>query len=190
MGYTISHASIIRNKAQLDQMLETKASLRFDHDDPKKLAYKIREAIASAIELSEAHPEFKKYGELRECYTLRQGERVVVAEYSIPMEYLEGTKLEGEIKPPKPTPPKRKTLPDALSLADVLVYAIKLESDFELHFPSAVLDTDDRLTLFHWTEEEEQIWRYIDHDSSGVTLTKREVPEEVLWRPVKVEVVD
>jgi hypothetical protein len=52
----------------------------------------------------------------------------------------------------------------------------------EIYFPDASLNLADKVKLSNWAIEHD--WKYIDHEDSGVTLTRREdVPSEILWRP-------
>lgn len=51
----------------------------------------------------------------------------------------------------------------------------------EVYFPDTRLSDDDLTRLYRWTSENG--WTIIDMEDGGLTLSKREVPEEVQWRP-------
>lgn len=183
MGYTISRASVTRNKEQLEQLLKMKTTLVFrDVANPQKLAYKLREAIAAAAH----YDEFKHLAWLSTMYTFRTGVREVIAQYeildidpTIPMPERPGAEVE---MPSKSIPiPEKKTIPDAQGIMEVVGYVLKFPREQEIHFPNAVLMDEDRLKLHKWTQEQD--WKYIDHDEGGLTLTKRDIPKEVLWQP-------
>lgn len=175
MGYNLSRHSVIRNRPQLDQLMyavESGASIHFPASTPGKLAYKLREAIKAAAE----HEEFKHYAEaLAPRYIFKEEKFGVRAEYQ---ENPIGEVLTGE--PTIIQPQTKKLIPDALEYLDIIGAALQFKTESELYFPNVVMSPADRLALYKWTAD--QPWKYIDHEGAGVTLTKRDVPSEVLWR--------
>jgi hypothetical protein len=177
MGYTISRASVKRNKEQLEQLLKMKQTLVFKNiANPTRLAHKLREAIAAAGEFD----EFKHLAELKTMYRFRTGANTVIAQYEVAFVEPEPLKKD-DTQDPKPVAPEKKTMPDALNAMDVVGAAMKFSKEHEIHFPNAVLVDEDRIKLWRWTQEVE--WNYIDHDGAGLTLTKKDIPEEVKWQP-------
>jgi hypothetical protein len=81
---------------------------------------------------------------------------------------------------PKPRSPQKRSIPDALEYLEVLGAALKFPDEVELHFPNVVMLISDRRALLKWASANG--WKYIDHEGAGVTLTKKDVPNEVLWR--------
>jgi hypothetical protein len=173
MGYSLSRHSVIRNLPQLRQLAELKTTVRFSTTDPKKLAYKLREALAACA----AHEEFiELYEHIQPHYRFREGEREVIAEYfSISI---------GEVERDSPNRVviEKKTIPGVSGLADILATAIKFGNEEELYFPNGSLDDDAKMKLYTWCSPLE--WSYIDHThggGEGLTLTKKELPEGVAW---------
>jgi len=175
MGYTISRKVVQRNLVQLEQLHEAQASLIFKTPHPKRLAHKLREAIHAASEFE----EYEHLGELKHSYQFKVRRGHVVAMYEPP----EGVILVEQASPSKgqALPPEKKTIPSAMSLMDVLTALLQFKDDPEITFPNAELSQEDKEKLFEWTKDKD--WQYIDHEEAGVTLTKNEVPEEILWRP-------
>ena len=177
MGYNLSRHSVIRNRPQLDQLLEAlefKASLHFPTSSPAKLAYKLREALLASLE----HPEFEYYfNSLASAFVFKITPNGVFAEFQ---ENPVGEVVERVVGSPKPRSPQKRSIPDAMDYLEVLGAAMKFQTEDELHFPNVIMLISDRRDLLSWASANG--WKYIDHEGAGVTLTKREVPEEVLWR--------
>jgi len=180
MGYSLTRHSIIRNLPQLRQLASARTTLRFPTDNPKKLAYKLREAVAACGEVEEYA---SLYVALVDNYRFKEEENAVVAVYFT-------TSVEGEehsSTSPAPTPrfaPEKKTMPAIFSLTDVLTVALKFTNEDELYFPDAGLNTEQKVKLHGWIQGHG--WEYIDHTQgggTGLTLTKKELPEGVAWQP-------
>lgn len=180
MGYSLTRHSIIRNLPQLRQLAETRTTLRFPTDNPKRLAYKLREAVAACAAVEEYTHFFES---INDNYKFREEGFAVVAEYF---------DVNASSADPASTPraiPDKKIIAGISSLMDVLASAIKFSREAELFFPNAVLNFAEKATLYVWGEENG--WSYIDHSrggNSGLTLTKKEIPEGVAWHPESEEV--
>ena len=162
MGYHISPNSVNRNRPQLEAMFEAQATVRFSTGNPQKLAGKLREAMAAAEKL-----EYTGLSSLRRDFIIKALDREVVAEFQ---------GAQG-IEPEKPA--EREVVLEASSMTDLMMSAMALEDREEISFPSVVLSEEEKQTLFEWIKGLE--WKFIDHGGGGVTLTKKDVPEEVLW---------
>jgi len=183
MGYNISKNSVLREKSLLDDLLEFRKTVEIPSANPRRRVSKIWEALKSAEALKKRHPEFTKYAELRDLYRFRQIQTGVrcewVAESSLVLEE-SGMSTSDAAQLTQPT---RMNLPEARSLVDVIASAMRFENAPEIRFPNAVLREQDRIKLYKWTTETEVKWTFIPHDDAGLTLTTREVPEEILWKP-------
>jgi hypothetical protein len=83
-----------------------------------------------------------------------------------------------------PEPPKKRTVTEASSLIDILAIAVQFHSDFELFFPNVELPEQEKLQLYNWTQDKPGVaWDFIDHGEGGVTLTKQEVSDDIIWKP-------
>jgi hypothetical protein len=177
MGYTISRASVIRNKEQLEQLLKMKQTLVFKNiSNPTRLAHKLREAIAASGEFD----EFKHLAELKTMYRFRTGSNTVIAQYEVTSVEPEPVNKDN-IQEPKPIVPEKKTIPEPLGELDVVATALKFSKEIEIHFPNAILSEEGKTKIWRWTQTVD--WNYIDHDGAGLTLTKKDIPEEVKWQP-------
>ena len=179
MGYNISKHSIIRNKPQLDEMLLRRKTFEITTAKPRRLAQKLWEAIRSAVALSERHPEFEKYAELEHLYQIQQMKTGVRCTW-IASDPVEPSQDSSKAPPSAPT---RMEYPEASSLLDVIAAAMKFESAPEIRFENARLSENEKKTLYEWTQKADVKWSFVDHDDGGLTLTTREVPSEILWRP-------
>jgi hypothetical protein len=186
MGYNITSHAVNRNKPQLEAMLKAQATIRFETLNPEKLANKIREALFAASEL----PEFERYAGLKYSYILRARQGEVIAEFQgVAITTIPETenRAEGVVQTKPLSPSSKKTVDEAVTVMDIIMTAMSLEATAtELYFPNTILNYGDQSKLSKWTDTQE--WKYIDHGESGVTLTKGEVPEEVLWQPMVVKV--
>lgn len=181
MGYNISRHSVMRQLPQLQALLHAEESLRFPTANPRRLAFKLREALKAA----EAFPEFAEFAPLVTRFRFREETGAVLAEYLgvIDPEAVEESDIpmfRNEVRPQK------KTLPGAVFLMDILALVIKFTHEEELYFPDARLPEEDKARLDDWLNEQSEAWNFIDHSyggGQGLTLTKKEVPEEIIWRP-------
>jgi len=187
MGYDLSTNPIRRHLPQLEQLARSDVTLSFPADSPRRLAYKLRESINACqhheqyVHLYDAIWTRFKFEEglgavIAKC--LRKGDGLIVGE---------GLAGEGSTSPPPvltPTRPEKKTLPSALGLVEVLAGAIKFSDEEELYFPGVNLSNEEKPRLDKWALANE--WKFIDHSAldgeGGLTLTKRNVSEDILWR--------
>ena len=185
MGYNISRHSFIRNKPQLDNLLTLRRTFEIPTAHPRRLAMKLWEAIKSAKMLAKKFPDgdFEKYVELGHLYKFRQTQTGVRCEWvmtAVEQDIL----VDDEAVPTQSLPaPTKMQFPEAISLIDVIATAIEHGDAPEIHFPNANLSEEDKKKLFAWTKQEDVVWSFISHDNAGLTLTTKEVPEEILWRP-------
>ena len=178
MGYNISRHAVERNRPQLDDLLALRKTFEIPTASPQRLASKLWEAIRSARELSERYPQYAKYAEISVLYRLRQTKTGVLCEWVADL-----LKDSGEDTKSPTLVPTRMEFPEAASVMDVIATVTKFSDMQEIRFPNAVLQQRDRKKLYNWTKKEGVTWRYISHDDAGLTLTKKEVPEELLWNP-------
>lgn len=191
MGYNLTMHSFRRNKAQLDQMLKHKMTLRFPTSNPKRLAYKLREAIRAAGEFEETRHYFDA---LSKTYQFHEHHGYIIAEYvgigepesigepieEIPLPKAPVQKTASQ--KPLQAPPK-KTVPDATVIIDVMAVAMSLEHEEEIYFPNVVVVDSDKIKIYNWAND--LGWKYLDHEDRGITLTKKEIPDDILWSPPK-----
>ena len=197
MGYKTGRIGIVRVKPLLDRLIEAKEereSVLFSVQDPaeaEKLAYKLREAIATAYRL----PEFKDYHtQLHGIFAFKATKKGVYARLKVLPVIVVGT-LEGETKPGEgfTVDPVRRardrstkgTIPEAVTLEDVLLGAMKgsEEGMLSLYFKNVILNDERKEKLWAWTQGLDVEWLYVDHGDRGLTLTKEEIKEEILWKP-------
>jgi len=180
MGYNISKNSILREKALLDDLLDFKKTVTIPSANPRRRVSRIWEALKSAEKLQKRHPEFSKYIILKDQYRFRQLSTGVRCEWiSNEVDFKESeTEKSNLIKQPT-----RMDLPEATSLVDVIAGAMRFEDAPEIRFSNAVLRDEDKIRLYKWTTESGVKWTFIPHDDAGLTLTTREVPKEILWKP-------
>lgn len=177
MGYSYSRHTVTRNRPQLEQMLQAlaqKASIHFPTSDPHDLAYKLREARKAALR----YEEFSQFHPLFVAFIIRETKTGVLAQYQ---DFPRGIICDvvGEILLPQ-AQQERVSIPDAVEYLDIIGAALKNDSAMELTFSNASLGLKEKPKLLKWASENG--WKYIDHNTGGLTLTKRDVPEEVLWK--------
>jgi hypothetical protein len=176
MGYALSRSSVIRNREQLEQLLQMQTTLVFKTANPQRLAYKLREAIAAA----QMFEEFSDLASIRHMYKFkaRSGEVIALYDYE---PSTEGQTIEGKRFERKPPVPEKKVVPGVINLVEILVAAIKMMEESEILFPNAAISEEDKGKMFEWAVENS--WKFIDHGEGGLTLTRKKVPEEILWKP-------
>jgi len=181
MGYNLSRGAIERNRPQLDQLISLKSTMRFNTESPHRLAYKLREAIASCG----IFEEFSKDFTVLSHYTFSAERAAVLATFNeIPIGIPVGPDVDedfGELDERIEVERVERNVIEAISLIDILSEVVANKKTEEIHFPNAALNLGDRTKLFYWTEKNS--WSYIDHQEKGLTLTRYEVDREILWRP-------
>ena len=182
MGYSISRRSIVRVKPYLDKMVESKETVVFPGDS-KRLAYLLNQGIRSAVELG--LEEFKEYAELETLYRFKLREGELIAEFR-QLGFSQEERNEFAILSAREEIAKaanKHVVETALNLIDVMATMISLSEADEIRFPSAILSNDDKIRLYGWTREMENVgWAMIDQGDRGIILTKLDVPTEVLYR--------
>jgi len=179
MGYNLSRFSVNRNKPQLDILLTATSDIRFDTRTPRKLFYKLREALLASREFK----DLKHYYDIiNSNFTFREEKYAIVAEYNpvpvgVPVGEVDVREDSGLSKQVKGTIETARTLLDVVGGG---VEGDKEEYE-EIYFPNAVLKIEDQKKLWDWTETTE--WGFIDHQEKGLTLVKGDEFGDILWRP-------
>jgi len=179
MGYNLSRFSVNRNLPQLDVLLNATSNIRFETNDPRLLAYKIREALLASNEFE----DLRHYSEkINPNFTFKEEEDAVVAEFNtvstgIPVGEVDVRENSGLDKPTK------GRVESARQLLDVIGSGVEGDKEGyeEIYFPNAVLNKKDMKALWDWAETAE--WGIINHQEKGLTLTKSNEFESFLWRP-------
>jgi len=181
MGYNLSRFSVSRNLPQLELLLNATGDIRFETSDPRKLCYKIREALSASKEFEDLKHYYEK---IDPNFTFVEEPDAVIAKYNfvsvgIPVEHVDVRESDGE-KGQKETKGRVIT---ARQLLDVIASGIEGDEKGyeELLFPNVVLSKKDMKSLWDWTETTS--WEIIDHQEKGLTLTKSEGYKDFIWRP-------
>jgi len=180
MAYSISRSSIIRNLPQLELIYSAKSDLRFETEYPRRLAHKLREAIASCKEFEEfSH----LHTEIKANYIIKEKHDAVIAEYH-PSPVGISPRSDTDVDDRQVDVQTKGTIVGATQMLDVIGGGIegdKLEY-LDIHFPNAILSPEDLTKLYDWTQTTD--WEIINHQEKGLSLTKR-VDEfgAWLWRP-------
>ena len=178
MGYNLSRFSVNRNKPQLDQLLTATSDIRFETAQPRQLCYKIREALLASKEFDDLE---HYYNTINPNFVFREESNAVVATYTpVPV----GVPVrEMDVRENSELSNRKGVLDDARTLLDVIGGGVEGDKEGyeEIYFPNSVLNAEDHKALWAWTQTTE--WEFIDHKEKGLTLTKREGFEGIVWRP-------
>ena len=168
MPYNTSKAVVHRSRRYLDEMLRAGKSITFPTSDPKRLAYRLREAIYTTTR----YKDFTIYHPLHENFRIRPKSGWVEAEYIGPPT---DVSLDAEAAV--------FTVAEVTSLNEVVGAVIKFGSRIEeIHFPNARLSLADLRVIWEWGHKDG--WNLIWHDDLGITITRRQgVSEEFFWSP-------
>lgn len=157
----MAHYLEILTESEMDKIF-------FESDNPSQLAYRLREAIFTAGK----YTEFSQFQRLSGEYKVS----VLINGVECVRSVRDGQHVAS---------PARKVgtvhLPEITSLTGLLGAAIRFGHADELVFGNVSLHSGDKLRLYEWTGQRD--WQYIDHEGAGITLTKREVDEDLLWEP-------
>jgi len=179
MGYNLSRFSVSRNLPQLDILFRATANIRFETNDPRLLAYKLREAILASNKFDDLKHYYEK---INPNFVFKEEADAVVAEYN-PVS--PGVSVgEVDVREDSGLGKRTKGIEEsARQLLDVIGSGIEGDKEGykEIYFPNAVLDFDSKLRLWTWIETTD--WGFIDHQEKGLTLTKSKEFEDILWRP-------
>jgi hypothetical protein len=179
MGYNLSRFSVNRNLPQLDVLIRAESDVHFATNDPRLLAYKLREALLASNEFKDLRHYYEK---INPNFTFKEESDAVIAEYNptaigipvgeddIPTSIGLGERTKG-------------TVESARQLLDVIGSGVEGDKERyrEIYFPNAILKPVDQKALWDWTETTE--WGFIDHQEKGLTLVKGDEHEPILWRP-------
>lgn len=195
--------------ALMEALLTEKATMLFHTASPSRLSYRLREGIYA----SKYHDDTTKYLILRVWYSFEVHDRWVRARWmgSSDVDKVEvkpsDTGASRRLRTPRtPSDPKplvesvlseeelaqigkevKETLdtcilPNISNLAGVVEganrFGVKV---LEVFFPEAVLSKGDLTRLYRWATEKG--WAIIDHEDGGLTLSRKDVEEELKWTP-------
>lgn len=174
MPYNKSYGTIRRMRDYLERMRVRRGDISFPAENPRSLAYKLREAMYAAQFHKEKGDHYEDYANLRHFYELQEKPgRVVCRWLGEPTGH---SVEEGEPSPKTEAPPMQ--VDDATTLTNIVGALLKYEEVAdEIQFPNAALDNPDKARLLDLAHEKG--WEIIDHDEAGLTLTQRNVPEAV-----------
>ena len=168
MGYHLSENAFIRAQPFMDEMLKASDDIIWVVDNPEitpdKVAYQIRQGIATAAAKGEAD-----YASLAEKFVIKSRPGRVIAERRNKM--LVGVYLQAS---------KQLNIPEANSINSIVEQTIKNLDQEELYFPNILNANNDLLTeLYKWVSTK---GFKIIRNKQGITLTKKEVGE-IEWKP-------
>ncbi len=169
MSYNMTRNAVDRMAHYLEILVENEMDrVFFESDNASQLAYRLREAIFTA----------GKYTELSQFHSLH-------GEYKISV-LISGVECIRVLRDGQHVPsPARRVgsvhLPEITTLTGLFGAAIRFGHADELVFGNVSLHSADKLRLYEWTGQRD--WQYIDHVGAGITLTKQEVDEDLLWSP-------
>lgn len=169
--YNTSRNVVDRMKLYLDMLKENSDDvLFFEHSDPAKLHYAIREVLF-AVKL---HADCAQYHDLRDKYTLSLKPTGV--------ECRRKENVRGERVALEPHKIGRVHVPEVVSLAGVLGAAIRFEAAGELVFANAALSKADKVKLFNWCNEHD--CGFIDMFDAGITIVREgDVDPDLFYSP-------
>jgi len=178
MGYNLSRYSVNRNLPQLDLLLTAKGDIRFETNAPRKLCYKLREALTASNEFSDLK---HYYNTINPTFTFKEEPDAVIAVYNF---VSPGVPIgEMDVRQTERPSEQKGTVESARTMLDVIGGGIEGDKEgyIDILFPNAVLSKDEQLRLWAWAQTTD--WEFIDHQEKGMTLTKREGFEKIVWRP-------
>lgn len=173
-------------------LLEKKATIKFNTEDPHRLAYWLREGLYAA----EYHEPFRHLAALRDLYRFEVHRGCVIARYEplVRREDVDLATVDAEIlsQSPDGIAAEMGEIMDAALSSTSLVGIVTLDEIIggalkygkaveEIHYPDARLDEVELARLWRWTSVEG--WKIIDSEEAGITLTQRDVPSEICWTP-------
>jgi hypothetical protein len=167
MAYNRTHKSILRVKSYLDAMVSARSSLEWAADEPQKLAFKLREAIAAARAFTIKDNTYAPYASLAARFMIKclPGKVIALPRETFGVQALEALR-------------SRMTVNGVSSLLEVMGAAIEHNAE-ELYFPSAENWPDaDILKLYNWATQKS----YFIIVGEGITLTRTD-PGEAKWEP-------
>ena len=208
MAYRTSRAPYEELKDILEGLLEHRETVEFYTDNPRRLCYRLREAIHA----SSFHKDLKKFLALKKLYAFEDRDGYVRARFRgsddiTKVEVKPDDRKSSRRQPGKTYPSRGPTIPpealeamtseietaaETCTLENIGNLAGIIEGTkrygnraLEVYFPQAFLDTGDLTRLHRWTSSEG--WIIVNMEEAGLTLSKREIPEELQWKPKNSE---
>lgn len=190
MGYSTSRRTVTKMIGHL-RLLEKRATIKFNTDDPSRLAYHLREALHAAT----FHDSFKPIAQLRDYYVFEVHPGFVIARWTgvSKKENLAG-RLNAQIMSQDPNALAAEwgdemdealsgtTITEVSTLDEIIGAMIKYGRTVdEVYFPDSGLNVHDKERLYRWAVAEK--WSMIDSEEEGLTLTQKDVPAEICWLP-------
>jgi len=208
--YNKSRKTCLALQDLLDKLLKAKVTMNFYTDNPKRLAFRLRESINAA----RYHQDTMKYALLRGTYMFKEREGFVQAVWmgiqevtkvevvTTPIEPAKGWRkrklkpTKDELKPVDPEELEEEaiagaeirevletaTIPNVPTLSGIIEAVKKYEPKSpEIFFPDAKLDNDQMRRLHTWATQKK--FKMIDHEERGITLTKKFIEKGMEWKP-------
>jgi len=178
VGYNLTKQTVERQLEKLQVLYDTRQTRDFPSSNPRSLSYKLREAIKAAA----IHNQYRHFTELQYIYKFKTLDGSVRAEYTGYVPHVETVRPAREDEPGEvPVDIETLHIPDAITLFDVIGAGLNFPHAPELHFQNVRLFMGEQEKLYKWGKEIG--WKLIEHPGEGVTLTKREVDDSILWTP-------
>lgn len=194
MGYSKARSAVERVLPILNELYYKRQTVSLAASDSVALAYKLREAIYA----SQFHKDLEHLTGLKTMYEFRQMPGRVMCSFLgvdhsvVPALYTEEAAAPAEevkefyaqvtpIRSEEPEPSKMQ-LPDVETLHGVVGAVLRFGGTHEeIYFPDALLTEEEKEKLLSWCESSDAEWGFIDHETAGITLTRAEIAEELLW---------
>lgn len=189
MSYSTSRSAVFEMVDYL-KLLDKRTSVKFSTSEPVRLAYRLRQAFFAA----RFYKDFDEYADLQNYYVVETRVGCVIARH---LEYPKGvprSEVHAEIISEHPEAHMDRlgeavdevlsstSVPRAASLDEVIGAMVKYgRAVEEIYFPDAKLKVEDMTRLHRWVVANE--WQLINNEDEGVTITQREIPPEIVWRP-------
>jgi len=197
MPYKTSRETFDKYEPTLKILLENRATHIFHTETPRRIGYLLREAIY----IASLYPDLKEYTALRDLYSFEIHPTFVRARWRGPSEIEKVEIVPGPAEADRTgdkevltdaelelegSPLKDKldvcTLPNIINLSGVIEGVNRFGPRvLEVYCPDAHLEEDDLARLYRWAKEKG--WTLIDNDDLGLTLTHKDVLEEIKWLP-------
>ena len=194
--YKTTRDIFTRHEQTVKILLENRVTHIFRTENPRRIAYQLREAI----HVAGLHDDLEAYAALRDLYSFElhpgfvrarwRGEveitKVEIQADSVEADRSGGKELSNDELEVEGKPFKDKLdvarLPNLFTLSGVIEGVKRFGPRvLEVYCPDAKLTEDELARLFRWAKEKG--WTLIDNEDAGLTLTHKDVPEELRWIP-------
>ena len=194
--YKTTRDIFTRHEQTLKILLENRVTHIFHTENPRRIAYQLREAISVAG----LYDDLRAYAALRDLYSFELHPGFVRARWrgddAITKVEIQADSVEADRSGEKELSNdelevegklfKEKldvaTLPNLTTLSGVIEGVLRFGPRvLEVYCPDARLEEDDLARLFRWAKEKG--WTLIDNEDAGLTLPHKDVPEELRWSP-------